>query len=444
MKFLSVTILAFMLAGCQSGYNRYVAKELSNAEALIEEGKSSEAYSIVTTYLVNGGEGSKKAQSFITAHPEFKAKLHALATENINNISGTNGLTQPSTAIKELSVVAKNINNASTVNELAKTRAVIRELRAHDFIGAEDERQLLEHLGKVAVEGNQSGRFAIDYANSDLINEIPTLTTPEAQRIIFYRSLERLRTEPAPPTQLVKGVFEAAAKTDSQSEERKALGKALPQMRLTLEEIREYVATVFPALAQKMIGDSAVSVRLIVEPEDRLLQEDLETKIKNVSPVITIIENGQQPTITINVKKLQWEERQSPERTQPVMYSQGQVNILAAAMFMPQNASYIYDLSTGGIELSYAFEIKATGKGAGAYNKLLRDKVSEQWRTCSNARIQNVFGGVQPANFVANDQMQQVCGGGAPVSSEQVRDTALNRVIDSLKEIPAIAKAASL
>lgn len=418
MRLIFVVFLVSILTGCQNdSYQAFASRELAHAEALIEEGKINESYPIVSKYLVDK-YNQKKAHSFISEHPAFKAKLPTLVAESITNITYLNGLVH--------------------------TRAIIRELRTHNFIGAEDERRLLEHLGKTTVEGNHSGRFAVDYTDTAVMNEIPALAAPEARRIIFSRSLERLRTEPAPPPQLVSGVFEAAAKSGPQSEEVKALEKALPQMRLKLEDIRTHVASVFPAQARKMIADSTVSVRLIVAPEDRLLQEDLGAKLRSISPAISLAENGQQPTATIHVKKLQWEERQAPERTQPVMYSRGQVDLLAAAMLMPRNASYLYDLTTGGIELAYAFDIKVQSKGVAAYDTLLRDKINKQWRTCSNARIQNVFGGVEPATFVANDHMQQTCHGGEPMNAEQVRDEALNRVMKSIKEIPAIAKAAAL
>jgi hypothetical protein len=126
------------------------------------------------------------------------------------------------------------------------------------------------------------------------------------------------------------------------------------------------------------------------------------------------------------------------------MYSQGQVNFAAAVLLMPRNASYIYDVASGGIELSYAYEVKAAAKGHAPFNKLIRDKTARAWRSCSNARIQNVFGGVQPASFVANDHMQQICsGGGSPVGIDALRDDALEAILKAIREVPAVSKVMS-
>ena len=111
---------------------------------------------------------------------------------------------------------------------------------------------------------------------------------------------------------------------------------------------------------------------------------------------------------------------------------------------MPRNASYIYEVSSGGVQLSYAFEVKATGKGAPAFDELVRDRASREWRSCSNARVQNVFGGVQRADFVANDHMQTVCNNASsPSSPDDLRSEAISRLVIAIGRIPAIAKASS-
>lgn len=201
--------------------------------------------------------------------------------------------------------------------------------------------------------------------------------------------------------------------------------------------------SVFPQYASKLLAERTVTVRLISEPEDRLLEEDLSTKIKRLSPNIVLTQD-EDPMITLTVKRLQWDERRTPERAQTVMYSSGQVDFASAVLFMPRNASYIYEVTSGGIELAYAYEVKAQGKGQSLFNKLIREKTSREWHSCSNARIQNVFGGVQPASFVANAHMQQICsGGGSPVSVEQLRDDALDAVVRAIREVPAVSKAVS-
>ncbi|MBF0334954.1 MAG: hypothetical protein HQL40_15115, partial [Alphaproteobacteria bacterium] len=156
-----------------------------------------------------------------------------------------------------------------------------------------------------------------------------------------------------------------------------------------------------------------------------------------ISPSLVVIKGGQEPNVVVKLKRLQWDERRIQDKIQPVIYDQYQVNLLSAVLLMPKNASYIYDVSTGGIELSYAFEVTATGKAFPPYAKLIRDRVTRQWQTCSNARIQNVFGGVQPANFVANEHMQQTCGSTQALATpDQLRDVVIDALAREIGQIP--------
>lgn len=239
-------------------------------------------------------------------------------------------------------------------------------------------------------------------------------------------------------------VFALAGRGGPKSAEYKAVTAALPKMWLTPAQVTQYVSPVMPAAAKSIVAQRTAIIRLEVEPDDRLLLDDLKKKIQSISDWINLSPTGSGTAVTIKVKKLQWDERRAPDRTQTVMYASHQVNLLAAALLMPRNATYSYEVITGGIELSYAFEVKATDRRQPPFDRLVRKTASREWHSCSNARIQNVFGGIQPASFVANDHMQQVCSSSAaPASPSAVRDQALDDVVQVIREIPAIRNALS-
>jgi len=239
----------------------------------------------------------------------------------------------------------------------------------------------------------------------------------------------------------VESVFSYAKAAGPQSEEFQALKAELPNLEISTQDLKGTVANLFPQYAAKEVGLREVTIRIAFD--DRLVEEDVLPKIRQLSPNLTVVNDGQ-AMVNVNVKKLQWDERASPQQIQTITYSQSDVNILAAALLMPRNASYIYDVSSGGIQLAYAFEVKATSKGAAPFDEVVRDRASREWRSCSNARIQNVFGGVQRADFVANDHMQSICGsGGSPASPDALRNEAVNRVAIAIGRIPAVAAAVS-
>jgi hypothetical protein len=111
---------------------------------------------------------------------------------------------------------------------------------------------------------------------------------------------------------------------------------------------------------------------------------------------------------------------------------------------MPRNASYIYEVVSGGAELEYGYVVTATVDGKVIYDELIRVKVGGQYRRCQNARIQNVFGGTSSAGFVANDDMRQRCAGPSSVSIEQLRQEVFSKIIDGVLKVPPIKLAHEL
>lgn len=414
----AVGALALCLFGCATPGERYEAQRLEDARTLAAKGDYTGAYKAIRSDLSGGGSTAQKAAKIVSDSPQFKLQM-------------------PDLIRAEMRQEAEPYRFAMTVGLLDYD--VMRSILSPD-----DVTLLRRDADLIAAEGNSSNQ--LKWTLTDSFRQFSSLKSPDQQHIIYARSLAALRKNPpvgAPlrTSGLVESVFSFAKAAGPQSEEFRTLKAELPNLDIPTQDLKVVVASAFPEYAAKEIGRREVTINISFD--DRLIEEDAIPKIRQLSPNLTIVKNNA-AMVNVNVKKLQWDERVSPQQTQTITYSQGDVDILKAVLLMPKNAAYIYEVSSGGVQLSYAFEVKATSKGSAPFDEVVRDRASREWRSCANARIQNVFGGVQRADFIANNHMQTVCGsGGSPVSPDALRDEAMSRIVNAIGRIPAIASAVS-
>jgi hypothetical protein len=105
---------------------------------------------------------------------------------------------------------------------------------------------------------------------------------------------------------------------------------------------------------------------------------------------------------------------------------------------MPRNASYLYEVVSGGAEIEYGYVISAIVDGKMVHDEVVRGKVGGEYQRCQNSRIQNVFGGVSSANFVANDDMKQRCASPSSASIEELRKDVFSKIVDGVLKVPKI------
>jgi hypothetical protein len=112
--------------------------------------------------------------------------------------------------------------------------------------------------------------------------------------------------------------------------------------------------------------------------------------------------------------------------------AQHQVNIVYAALLMQRNASYIYEISISGSAVEYGYVVSVEGRGT-KHEDVVRGTLNVEQVRCSNARIQNVFGGVQGADFIANDDMTSRCRSGNGKSMSDVRTEIFDAIADAVR-----------
>lgn len=415
-KILFTSLLVVSLSACQANYQK---QQLGSAESLLKEGKHTQAYVLLEgslfDHLTNDQDTAKDAVANIKSYPELQEKIPFIIRQHIPEL--------------------KHSSNTASLYEAVKA------LKRHDLIDAKTEKSLIDELNAHATQGNQSDSIAFVLSDTNRMPELAGLQTPTAQQKILNRSLKQMSaTDSVADSDLVKAVF-ALAEESKGTATYNTIRNKIPSMSLRVSDINQYVAPLFPAQAKQLIDKNKVTVRIITQPTDRLLYEDLKTKINAISPAISVVSGS--ADVAVTVKQLKWDEREAQQQNQTVTYGRGDVNLLEAALLMPKYSSYQYDVTSGGREVSFAFEVKASGKEVGKFDELVRETISATWSECSNARVQNAFGGTTSAGFVANNHMSQTCNDSDDTSSDNLRSQALDRIIWKIKTITPIKRASS-
>lgn len=211
----------------------------------------------------------------------------------------------------------------------------------------------------------------------------------------------------------------------------------LPTLKLsTTQATSGLVGTHFGEASGKALSARRGKVFIQTIPDDPLLTADLSAAIASKLPLATFVDRAE-GAMPLTIRKLRHEERSHPERTETVTIAQHEVNLAAAILVMPRNASFLYERRTGGAELEYAYEVKA-GMDAPA---IFRGTIVQTYRTCVNSRIVNVYGGILPANFIANDRMAADCGGTAvSVSTSAMRKDFESQLADWIANRESLAR----
>ncbi len=297
-----------------------------------------------------------------------------------------------------------DISDKSSVIEMSRR---IESAVSFGFIDETVENDLTNRLGQIAMQGNLNGTF--EFVNTDDYKGIPALVESEAEIIIFERSLEILQNRPLDRSLFLKTLHEAKAKGKGSIQYTMML-EALPTLPLTRKELHYDISNVFPEFAESALADISANIYLVTEPPDRLLYDDLAIELEKIAG-INVVSEFQSALVEVEVTKLQFDESPVSERTQTIVLGYGQVDVVSRVLLMPKNASYLYDYITASGGIDYAIEIRVKKDGSEIYNELVRNRISVNHSYCLNARIQNVFGGIQPADFFANDAMKQHCSG---------------------------------
>lgn len=300
------------------------------------------------------------------------------------------------------------------------------------------------------IDGNTVGTIPFDLG--DNIDQFPELLLPANHKKIVERTITNLQGRGTALRSIgplmayarngrpVLGDWkQALAGTGSVQESAtwKEIEALLPTFHIRGDEL-EPVAKVYPRFAAQRKEEVITRIQFQLKNGDRLLQEDIQQALRSgIRGVEWVLSSGPKTTI-LTVERVRNDEKRIAERTQTITYARAEVNIVSALLLMPNNASYLYEIVSGGAEIEYGYVVSAVTDGKVVFDEVIRGKVGGEYRRCQNDRIQNVFGGVSSAGFVANEDMQRRCSGPSNVSIEELRRDIFSKIVDGVLKVPTI------
>uniref|UniRef100_Q46MB7 Uncharacterized protein n=2 Tax=Cupriavidus TaxID=106589 RepID=Q46MB7_CUPPJ len=247
---------------------------------------------------------------------------------------------------------------------IQQTLKTISTIEVRGFVTPEEAETLRKSLANRARPEMVAGNYV--YSTTligALYGEQRQELNTERYFTIKKRVVEAQFTKPFPPNSYVaevEAMADIAAEESPRGKIYKDFAVTLPTLRLTPSQASTgAVARNFGPEAEQSLAKRRGKIHLQIFPEDPLLQADLSAALGKKLPLAQFVDSAT-GAIPVVVKKLRHEERVQPERTETVTVAQYNVNIVAAALLMPRNASYLYDKRTGGISLEYAYEIKGS------------------------------------------------------------------------------------
>lgn len=313
--------------------------------------------------------------------------------------------------------------------------------RARPALSPSSYASILDSLNELVAKANFDG--SMRFTLSDDIRTLPAMKTPEQRAKLADNTIAALQSGNSSEllvSDLMAYVVEIGGPSSAYG---KHIASLLPTLNIRRPEV-DTVARVYPEYADQLRALTSAKVLLQVEPSDRLFREELLAVLRNRIRGIEYVDGDGPGVVRVVVERLRYTETQVPARTETVTYSQYEVNLLAAALLMPRNASYIYDITTAGAEIEYAFAVKGSHNGKVLSDELTKDRIRSTSVSCTNARIQNVFGGTQRADFIANDDMSRRCAGGNASSIDGLRNDVLSRLAEQIAKLGPIASVQKL
>lgn len=340
--------------------------------------------------------------------------------------------------VTKLADYFKASTNSTNKEELNNVARYVSALGNSGLI--KDAEQLAKLIETNVVRKNSLGE--VDWLLGDDTSNLQALQSLEAQNIIFHRSLVALTVKQRPQG-LAKALADYLSKPERTSVDLSYAKQNLWKTNLRRSELQEF-QRVFPDLVTAKLADLTVYVQVNVTPSDRLMEEDLKEKLRQISNNYTVLKNGEQgsvTTINVVVEKLRFEDRQLPSQSQTITYAQHDVDLLKAALLMPRNASYMYDWKTGGVELEYGYVVRLNQNGKVLLDELIRGTFTEKFVSCDNPRIVNVFGGSTRADFVANSDMSSRCSGATSSnpSAQDLKGKVLVLLVEKIVSVETLA-----
>jgi len=283
------------------------------------------------------------------------------------------------------------------------------------------------------TKGNETG--TIPFILDENFMSLPELADDQQRAFAFTRSLATFADTQG--TRAIGPLVTYATRDGTASIDARRLEGRLPQLKIKSSELI-FLAPYYPSFVashQKLI---TLKVNLVVKNADRLFYDDIATKLKSTIKGIVWMESLDPDAIELTVDRVRNDEKIMSERTETVTYSSTDVDFFSAALLMPKNSSYLYDIISGGASLEYGYIVTARRSKTVPVEYVIRGRLDSQYKRCLNASIQNVFGGISRAGFGANENMRIRCAGPSSASIDDLRMQLIDKITRQIQDIPDI------
>lgn len=331
----------------------------------------------------------------------------------------------------------RGLDDLSLMSGLSTTFTRLNVIKSAGIFSEQQMGDLIAKFSKKITEGNVSGSMPFDL--SDNLASLPALGSPFHQQIIVDRSIKKLQSLDSYSRPLVQ-LLDYVQTVGVGSPLGKRVESLLSTMNIRRTEL-ESVAKIFPKYAAARKDEITARAFLQIKNGDRLLADDFLALFRSKIPGVEWVSVPGPKIVTVVIERVRNDEKVISESSQTITYAQHEVNMVNAVLLMPRNASFIYDVVSGGAEIEFGYVVSATMDGKLVHDEVVRGKVGGGYQRCQNARIQNVFGGVSSAGFVANDDMQKRCTVPNSASLDELRALVFSRVAASVRKVPSIKNA---
>jgi hypothetical protein len=384
------------------------------AKRYLAEGNWERVFQVLDDSLLSPAQAERaRALAILKDHPDFGSKL-----------------------LHQLTEQSPAISSASDATHL-KRRLLMVERAALAQKSAVDA-SIQRLMGEVR-DANASGRIPFTFA--DELDELPVLWLEPARVVIFERSIEKLLTGSG-STQLLDKTAGYVKSLPRGSVQEMRLREVLPKLKLTKGQLEGGpIRDLYGEFSEERLKSMIISVYVTTEPSRRLLEEDVKTAIQRRSELVRFVRDQAEASVTVTLRELQYEERQLAERSQTVVVPFGDHDMMVAVLFLPRNASTLFEYSEGGAEIAWAYEILVSKSGNRSDERIVRDSIRRGYSFCSNMRVVNVFGGVSASSHMPNSRVASMCQGTRQaVSASSLRGEVIERLANEVLSAHTLAE----
>jgi len=341
-----------------------------------------------------------------------------------------------STHNKLIEGLHQDIQLVSTAESVQREYEFLSKIAAARLLSQAEQADLEARFENIVRTGNETG--LIPFVINGEIDSIKALSNEKQMQIVYDRTLTSYKNKNFTARDM-QALVAYARKSGYDSALLADFKKQLPSLNVRSTELLQ-VALADPGFAERRKAQLNVNAHLSVKNSDRLFADDVLTQLSRDIHGVTWLPASQGGALELIVERVRDSEKEIPAQSRTVTYSYSQVDTLSAVLLMPKNASYQFDLKTGGAELDYGYVVSTWRDGKKLSENVVRGKLGGEFKKCENPRVVNVFGGVSSAEFMANDDMRAACTNQEAVSIDSLRAQVLEKISAEVLSVPEISE----